>query len=153
MCPGDWRAFQILLRQHPAEVACRFEVVEGRSGVRVAILEAAEFRRLRAGQRARLVVSTVFQRSGSFRYRLSVPGDYVLLVDNRRQMQASATVRLRVVLEVSPVRAVRTLPPERRRRIVVASLAGFLAVVLWSGRRLLRAMRQQKSRGWPLPSA
>lgn len=148
---GGWRAFRVLLKQRPAEVSCSFEVAEGRSGVRVAILQAAEFRRLRAGRRARLVVSTFFQRSGSFRHALSTPGEYVLLVDNRRQMQASTEVRLRVELEFLPARTARTLSPERRRAIVAASLAGFFAIVLWSSRRLLRAMRDQRSRGWPPP--
>ncbi len=149
--PGDWRPFRILLQQRPAEVSCSFAVLEGRAGVRVAILPASEYRRLRAGRRARLLVSTVFQRAGGFRYALSEAGEYVLIVDNRRQMQAPALVRLRVSVEFLPHPRARTLPPERRMAVVALSLALFFAIVLWSGRRLLRAMREQRNRGWPPP--
>ncbi len=151
--PGDWRAFRILLQQRPAEVSCSFTVVEGRSGVRVAILQAREYGRLRAGRPARLRVSTVFQRVGGFRQALSEPGEYVLIVDNRRDMQAPAVVHLRVSVAFLPHPGARTLPPERRMAVVALSLALFFAIVLWSGRRLLRAMREQKSREWPPPYA
>jgi hypothetical protein len=151
--PGDWRAFRIVLEQRPAEVSCSFTVREGRSGVRVAILQAREYGRLRAGRRARLLVSTVFQRAGGFRHALSEPGEYVLIVDNRRQMQAPAVVHLRVSVAFLPHPAARTLPPERRRAVVALSLGVFFAIVLWSGRRLLRAMREQRNRESPPPYA
>jgi hypothetical protein len=151
--PGDWRPFRILLQQRPAEVRCSFAVLEGRAGVRLAILRATEYRRLRAGRRARLLVSTVFQRAGGFRYALPEPGEYVLIVDNRREMQAPAIVRLRVSVDFLPYPAARTLPAERRMAVVILSLTLFLAIVWWSGRRLLRAMREQKNRGSPPPYA
>jgi len=68
-------------------------------------------------------------------------------------MQAPAVVHLRVSVAFLPHPGARTLPAERRVAVVALSLALFFAIVLWSGRRLLRAMHEQKNREWPPPYA
>ena len=63
-------------------------------------------------------------------------------------MISSITGMLLLLFAETPV---LVLSPERKFVVVVVSVVGFLAIVIWAGRRLLRAMREQRNRGQPPP--
>ncbi len=138
---AKWRAYGIPLRQQPARLECGFTVVSGGSGVRVLLLERAEFAKMSAGQAHRELAATAYQRSGGFTC-WAPPGDYVMLVDNRMEGRGPAAVRLQVALVFdSGEPAPRTLSPERRAVVVGLSLLFFAAVALLAGSGLRRAFR------------
>jgi len=141
--PGGARAIDVLLKQQPGTVVCTYSVLSGGSGVRVALLN----------KRNQVLAGTSFDRNGGFRHRVRDRGEYEIVVDNGMEGRGVAEVRLMVSLvfgETAP--EARELPPRKRYAIVALSLIGFAAMAMWSGRRLLRAIREQKSPGQPPPS-
>jgi hypothetical protein len=137
---ADWKAFGIPLRQQPARIDCGFEVESGGSGVRLILMERPEFERMSAGQGYHALAATAYQRSGAFVYR-ALPGDYVIVADNRMEGRGPAEVHLQVTLVFEGVGLPRTLSPQRRAVVVGLSVLFFGAVALLAGGRLWRAFR------------
>jgi len=136
---ADWRAFGIPLRQRPARIECGFSVESGGAGVRVLLLERAEFGRMEAGQGTRALAATAYQRSGGFTY-WAPPGDYVMVVDNRMEGRGPAAVLVQATLVFDEDGALpRVLSPGRRAVVVGLSVLFFAAVALFAGSRLWRA--------------
>ena len=138
---AGWRAVEVALKQRPAILECRFTVVNGRSGVRVALLPREDLERFRGGRRHRVLLSTGFESRGRFRCAPGL-GEYSLLIDNRLEARAPASVRLEVTLQFSregePL--ARELSPARRVTVIVVSLGVFAAIVWYAARRLLRRL-------------
>ena len=136
---ADWRAFGIPLRQQPARMECSFSVASGGSGVRVMVLEQAQFELMNAGHPYRALAATAYQRSGGFGYAARA-GDYAIVVDNRMEGRGAAQVRLGVTLIFAGGEALpRTLSPQRRAVVVGMSVLLFAAILLFAGSRLKRA--------------
>jgi len=139
---SGWRAVEVALKQRPATIDCRFTVVRGRSGVRLALLRREDVGRFRGGQPHRVLLSTAFEPRGGFRYAPGL-GEYSLLLDNRMEGRGPAAVRLEVAL-VFPRAGeplVRELSTGRRVTVVVASLAVFAAIIWYAARRLRHGLR------------
>lgn len=139
----DWGHFEIDLRQQPAMVEAAFTVESGTQRVRMALLRRGELERLRGEDSAGVLAMTETARSGSLRYQVREPGDYVMVLDNRAESRP-ATVRVNVWLDfarpTSP--AVVQLSSGRRLAVVLISCALFLGVAIFSARRLRRAMER-----------
>jgi len=135
---ASWRVVDVALKQRPAIIECRFTLVRGRSGVRVALLRREDVARFRGLRPHRPLLSSGFESSGEFRYAAGL-GEYALLIDNRMEGRGPAAVRLEVALVFprggEPL--VRELSPGRRLTVILASLALF-AAILWYGARWLR---------------
>jgi hypothetical protein len=138
--PHYWRYMELGLKQRPALVNARFEVDEGPSRVRLALMTRDDLEHLRAGLPHALFTVTAAGPSGRLLYDLPQAGDYVLVVENRGA--AEAVVHLRVLLDFSGRHSltVTQITPQRRAVVVGISLAVFFAIVAYSGRRLLRAI-------------
>jgi len=138
---SGWRAVDVALKQRPAIIECRFTVVRGRSGVRVALLRREDVGRFRGGQPHRVLLATGFESRGGFRHAPGL-GDYSVLLDNRMEGRGPASVRLEVALEFGrggqPL--VRELSTGRRVVVILTSVAVFAAVVWYASRRLRRAL-------------
>ena len=134
---SGWRAVDVALKQRPAIIDCRFSVVRGGSGVRVALLQREHLGRFRGGQPHRVLLSTGFEPRGGFRHAPGL-GDYSVLIDNRMEGRGPAAVHLEVALLFSrggePL--VRELSPDRRLTVIVVSLVVFAGLV-WCAVRCL----------------
>ncbi len=143
VAPDSWREVGLTLRQRAAEVDCHFEVVSGRSGVRVALMHKQEAERLRARLPHRLILGTGFDREGTLRALLP-PGDYAVIIDNRLEGREPAQVHLVVTLAAPPQASdVRELSRGRRITVIALSLGFFGAVALYAGRKIRRALRER----------
>jgi len=143
--PADeWRYVPLELKQRPAQVEATYEVTGGAGQVRVALMRGADLDRLRQGLPHGVMALTEPGRTGALQCRVRPPGEYMLVVDNEMGRGKPASVHLRIWLDFSAGGApgAAQLPSGRRRLVVVLSLAGFLAIVTWSGRKLLRGVRQ-----------
>jgi len=149
---SSWRPVLLPVRRAPAMMECSFAVAAP-GKARLALMRMDDFRRLEAGKAHAVIASTGFERGSRFRVRLSAPGDYALVVDNRLEGRGPADVHLRVQVEFAARPRARMLSRERRAAVVAVSLAGFFGIVWWSSRKLLRAMRAQRTPGPPPPSA
>ncbi len=138
--PARWRWFDVRLRQRGAVLECRYNVERGGSGVRVALLSRAESERFAAGRSHLPLVSLPLETSGGFRHPLVEPGDYRLVIDNRREERGPVIVRLQLVAIFGhPMLDIRELSPLQRARVVIASLCLFGLAVVWSAWRIRRA--------------
>jgi len=139
---GDWKFKEIHLRQEPARISASYEVLEGSTKVRLALMPHEDLERMSEDLPGSIAI-TGEGRSGSFVDRIRRRGDYVVVLDNQDGKRASR-VRLRVGLDFGPGSGseVRRLTPRRQFTVVAISCAVFLGIVTFSARRLLRAMRQ-----------
>ena len=138
--PGEWREIGFTLRQRGAEADCRFEVVSGRSGVRVILMRRSEIERLRARLPHKVLVSTGYDREGAFRFPLDT-GDYGVVIDNQLEGREAAEVRLAIALSFIPPPGHAQELSSRRKGVVVAiSLGTFAIIVLYAGWKLRGAL-------------
>ncbi len=142
---GEWRTVSFSLRQRPAILECEFAVEAGRSDVRVLLMSEEEFERFRDGDSHRALVETPYTRSGRFRQRIVRPGEFRVVVENRRETRGPAGVRLRVNLRFLNQLTWQpsTLSPWRKLVVISASLLFFVGLSFWCGRRLLAAVERR----------
>lgn len=142
LAPGDFRWIPFTIRQTPAEVDCRFEVIQGNPSVHVELLPMSEFRLFDRGLQHDTLVVTPESRNGDFRRIITVTGQYAVVVVNGKHAPP-ATVSLQVRTNMNPDASTiaRTLSPERRLAVILISFAFFFVSVTWSARALIRNMR------------
>ena len=142
--PGEWRSIEIGLKQSAAAVSAEYEARPGSSQVRVALMERQDMESMRAGRAHGLLAVTVPGAAGRLRYRVRRAGDYAIVVDNRRDRAHAAEVHVRVWVDFAPRVALTAtqLTPRRQLTIILISFACFFAVVTYSARRLLRAVKR-----------
>jgi hypothetical protein len=139
--PGDFRWVPFTVRQTPSEVDCHFEVLKGNATVHVELLPMSEFRLFSRGLEHDTLALTPDGKSGDFRRVIDVRGQYAVVAENARGAPA-ATVLLRIQTNLNPgADTARTLSPARRLTVILLSFGFFFVTVVWSGRKLFRAMR------------
>jgi hypothetical protein len=138
---GDWKYKEVHLRQEPARIAASYEVLEGSSKVRLALMLHEDLERMREDLPGS-IAATGEGRSGYFADRIRRRGDYVVVLDNLNGTEA-ATVHLRVWLDFAAGLGTEAQPlsPQRRLTVVAISFAAFFGIVTFSARRLWRAVR------------
>jgi len=138
--PADWRWFPITLKQPPVTIHYEFHVISGEGPVRVVLVNQDGLDALKQGDRDPLR-SVPFQKQGTFSRLISVPDEYAVVVENQGADRAG--VRLRISLDFSERGRpqARYLSPERRWAVISISASVFLAIVLYSARKLLGALR------------
>lgn len=140
---GDFRWIPFTVRQTPTGVDCRFDVVKGGPTVHAELLPMSEFRRFDRGREHETLALTASARSGEFRRVIDTRGQYAVVVMNDRNAPpVLVSLQLETTLNPGAGEMARTLPPQRRLTVVLISLAFFLAVLTWSSRRLIVAMRR-----------
>jgi len=139
---NEWRYVEVSLRQQPALLSAEVASPAGSPEVRAALLRREDLQRLRNDHPYGVLASTAPGPLGRLHYYINDPGDYAVVLDNR-DSDAAATVRLRVWLDFAGPRGpdAGSLSPQRRLTVILLSFAGFFAIVTWSARRLLRAVR------------
>ena len=138
--PAEWRYAPVVLKQPPVTIEYEYHVISGDDAVRAALVNLEGLDDLKKGDRDPLG-SGGFQKQASFSRLISVPDEYAVVIENGGHSRAS--VRLRVSLDFSDrgrPRA-RYLSPERRGAVIAVSATVFLAIVLFSARKLRGAMR------------
>jgi hypothetical protein len=144
---AQWRALTVTLKQRPAYLEVRHEVLNGGPKIRVLVMTRGDADRLLRGQSHRVLAGTEEGGKGSLRYLATRPGDYMVVVDNRSTARGQAVVQLKVGLAYDPEYvsfAPRTLPSSRRRVVVLISLLGFGVAAGWSGWKLRKAMAAER---------
>ncbi|MFB3826060.1 MAG: hypothetical protein ACE15B_04790 [Bryobacteraceae bacterium] len=141
---AEWRYIELDLKQQPVTVVCRYSTLAPSREVRVALLRREDLDRMRE-ERPHGVLATVPRAAhGLLRHTVTSPGEYAVVIDNRAA-KGEARVHLRVALDFAHPNqpAVRYVSPVRRMTVIALSVAFFFAVVLYSGRKLLRGARHR----------
>ena len=150
---SQWRAIRLDLQQRPATIEVTHEVLKGRSAVRVVLMTSEDVERFSKGQSHRVLAASSFTEKGNFRYSVSIPGHYQVLLDNRLEGRGASEVKVKIAvafderLTFTP----RELPAETRQRVVFWSLSGFAAICVVSGWALVSAARSRRTRPRDLP--
>ncbi len=137
---GQVEALSVALRQKPAVIEAHFSVTGGRDEITVGLVgpssDGGHYRFLRE---ARSVAH------GVIRYPATEFGEYQVLVDNRGQKEHPVAVQLSIDLIFNEPGTLRPalVSPARRRVVVGSSLAFFLLICLWSGRRVVLSFRRR----------
>ena len=141
--PGKWYQVGLGLRQgRPVLVSADFEV-HGGPEIRLEFLRREDLGARLEGRPNSFLAMSPQGRSGRLRYLVRERGYYVVFLDNRQGAQA-VTGHLRVEEDFGRRRnpEVSQLSPQRQIAVIVISFAVFFAIVTYSARHLLRAIRR-----------
>jgi hypothetical protein len=135
---SQWRALKVEVRERPATVEVDFQVLTGRSGVRVVFMTDENAERFEKGQSYEALRQTDYQKRGKVQYFVGNPGAYRILLDNRLEGREPAEAQVKVTLlhhhDASFVP--KELGAGRRRSVVGISLGMFALLSLLIGRKL-----------------
>jgi hypothetical protein len=140
--PKEWRYVELELKQVPVSVICQYDAEVRGPQVRLALMDRQDLKRMSEDEAHGVLSVTPAGTGGRIFHIVRTPGNYVVVVDNRNGDRAAA-VHLRVALDFTARHgpAVTYLSPQRRWAVVAISFGVFFAIVTWSARRLLRAVR------------
>jgi hypothetical protein len=139
---GEWKYIELDQKQVPVTVLCRYSVQSGSPDLRLALMRRAEIEKLREDHPHGVLSFTPPGAMGRMNHTLSEPGEYAVVLDNRNARRP-AQVRLAVSLAFGARGPTVTyVPRERQLTVIVLSFAMFFGIVIWSGRRLMRAVRR-----------
>lgn len=143
--PGNVQAVNLTLQKEEAVIEVSFAVVAGASEINVALVGPGDGIFSRKGAPHQYLRLLPGQQDGTFRFPATVHGDYQVILDNRGQDRREVAVKLHVALTFGEAAALRprTLSRERKLAVVCLSLLFFGGVALYSGRRLVSAMRKR----------
>jgi len=136
----DYRYAEVVLNQPPVTIQYEFHVISGDGAVRAVLVNEEGLDDVKKGDRDPLG-SGVFQKQASFSRLISVPDKYAVVIENGGH--GRTRVRLRVSLDFSERGRpqARYLSPQRRLAVILISASVFLAIVLYSARKLLGVLR------------
>lgn len=138
IAPADWQWVPVSLKQQAGMMEARFETQPGSGLVRLVLMRRQDLDDMPHGALA----LTGRGASGDLGQYIQEPGDYALVVDNRESRQA-ANVHLSVWMDFVRRRTrVQTASRERQMTVILVSFAVFFAIVGWSAKRLLGAVRR-----------
>ncbi len=134
----EWRYVAVTVKQVPVTVDCDFRVISGAGAVRAALVNADGLDDWKQGNRS---AASAPAPRGGFSRTVSVPDEYAVIVENSGGGDAS--IRLRVLLDSSGrgQPQAKYLSPERRLAVIAISATVFFAIVSYSAKKLLGAMR------------
>jgi hypothetical protein len=139
---GDWRYVEVTLKQRPAFVLADYTLPPGSSGLRMELIRREELDKLQNSVPDDVLAVAPEGATGRLRYRVTITGEYALVIDNRDGTRTAAP-QVRVYLDfLQPAGPqVTALSPMRRLTVVVISFAVFFGIVIFAARRLLRGIR------------
>jgi hypothetical protein len=134
---SHWRAVDVKVAHAGTLVKTTLRAPENSSRLQAYLVTRRNADRFAQGGALRPLATTSFERDGTLYMIAENAGDYILLLDNRMEGRRPTQVHLKVEL-LPPADTVRTVPPERRRAVELASVLFFLAVIAYSARHLMR---------------
>ena len=140
---GKWYQVGLGLRQgRPVVVSADFDLHSG-PGVRLEFLRREDLGERLEGRPNSYLAMTAAGTSGHLRYLVRERGYYVLFLDNRKGTQGVAG-HLHVAEDFGGRRTpeVTQLSPQRQIAVIAISFALFFAIVTFSARHLLRAIKR-----------
>ncbi len=132
---NDWRYVPRALTQEPAMVDCIYESDRRDAQVRVVLVSQEDLNLWRVGREHDEIATTPVGPRGTLRMSIHDPGSYIAVENRSAQL---ARVRLRVFLEQPHV---QYLSRGRQLAVIAISFGVFFGIVVFSGRRLLRAIK------------
>ena len=136
---GEWRWVRFEIRHRSATAECSFETV-GSGEARAELVSRPDLELIHRHKIHDALASTA--RTAAFSQFIGEPGEYAVVIENPGSTPIAA--RLTVALSFGPPHqpAARYLSRERRLTVILVSFVMFFAIVTFSTRALLRAMKK-----------
>jgi hypothetical protein len=134
---AHWRAVDVKVAQAGTIVKATMRAPENASRMHAYFITRENAERFARGGSLQPLGKTSFDDEGVLHQVAERAGDYILLLDNRISRRSDTPVRVTIEL-LPPAANVRTVPPERRRVVELASVLFVLAVVAYSARQLMK---------------
>jgi hypothetical protein len=145
--PGDWRWVRFEIRRQPATAECHFEATSG-SEVHAELIARPDLELLRQRKHHEALATSDTGRMGVVSQYIQDPGEYAAVIENTGSQPVQ--VHLNVALTFGIARPVsRYLSSTRRLTVILVSSAMFFAIVTFSARALLRAMKVGRGSAGP----
>jgi hypothetical protein len=135
---GEWRFVRFAMGHRPATAECRFATLGG-GEARAELVSQSDLELIRAHKSYDALASTDTARTSGFSQYIDQPGEYAVVIENSGSTPAA--VRLTVAMSFGQP-AARYLSSNRQLTVIVVSFAAFFAIVTFSARALLRAMKK-----------
>jgi hypothetical protein len=136
---SKWRYATVPLKQPPVLMECDYKVVSGKGAVRVALVNSDGLDKLRQDDYAPLG-SVPYRPEGRFARLINVADEYAVVLHNGSGGPVSVKLRLALDFSGRGHPQARYLSPERRSAVIAISLLVFLGIVLYSAKKLLKAL-------------
>ncbi len=137
---GDWRWVRFEIGHRPATAECHFEALGG-GEARAELVSRPDLELFREHRQHDALASTGAEGSGVVSQYIDVPGEYAVIIENSSSQ--AVAVHLNVSLSFGAPKPVsQYLSPSRRLTVILVSFAMFFAIVTFSARALLRAMKR-----------
>jgi hypothetical protein len=141
--PDRWRYERFVTKEQlPVGVDCVFKVVKG-PPVRVELMTADNLEALRRGEQHEFIAAS---ESGDLHQEIGVPGTFAIVVINSdKEHAADVSLRLSLDFSAKSLKVTGELSPQKKLVVALLSFTGFLAIVSFSARKLIRAMRDSRA--------
>ena len=140
--PGEYRWVPLTVRQIPTEIDCHLEISEGNPTVHAELLPMSEFRLFVRGQAHDTLAISREGQNVEFRRIVDSRGQYAVVVRNEKNAgPVNLSFDVRTEVDPSSGAVAQTLPAGRRLTVILISFAVFFVTVVWSGRKLTKAVR------------
>jgi hypothetical protein len=137
---GEWRWVRFDIHHQPTTVQCRFETV-GTGEVEAELVSRQDLELIREHKSHDSLAATDTARTDSFSQYIGDPGEYAVVVENPGKSPVAA--RLTVALSFGQAES-RYLPRDRQLAVILISSVTFFAIVTFSARALLRAIKRSQ---------
>ena len=134
---GEWRWVRFDIHHQPTTVQCRFETV-GSGEVQAELVSRTDLELIRQHKSHDSLASTDTARTDKFNQFVGDPGEYAVVIENPGK--SPAAVRVTVALSFGQPDS-RYLSRDRRLAVILISSVMFFAIVTFSARALLRAIK------------
>ncbi len=138
---GEWRWVRFEIGHRPATAECRVEAA-GSGEVRTELVSRPDLELIREHKIHDALASTDAARSAAFQQYIGEPGEYAVVVENPGESPVAVHLTVALSFGASGQPASRYLSRDRRLTVIVVSFAMFFAIVTFSARALLRAMKK-----------
>ena len=140
---GEWRYVEFVVSQQPAAVRCDLDLVSGGpAGVRVELLDRSNLELYTNRKPHQFLAAAAVASQTLILQAFHSPGTYAVAMINNAGHQAR--VRLHLAMDFSGIgqtAGASYLSPQRRLTVILLSFAAFFAMVTFSARKLLRAIK------------
>jgi hypothetical protein len=136
---GEWRWIRFEVGNRRVTTECRFETLNG-GEAHAELVSRQDLELIRQHKVHDTLASTDTARTDGFSQFIGEPGEYAVVVENPGTTPVAA--RLTVSLSFGQP-AARFLSRDRQLTVILLSSAMFFAIVTFSTRALLKAMRKQ----------
>ena len=145
LAAGEVKGLSLALNQSPAVLDVRYETLGDDAEVTVGLIGPGDGVASPRGTPGRYLRLTAPAAAGAFRFPAAELGEYQIVLDNRGEGAGPVDIRLTVTLGFGETGTLRPGLISTQRRTVVMTLSTlfFLAVVFYSGTRLVRAFKRR----------